>query len=141
MLRGMRIIELLPPGPIANAAHAEAYLELAWLMTAADGRFTDEERRAYDQILTRVRGTPGDVDATVQRFAREGHEAKERIRALGPTLPTELRESVFKIAIALALVDDDASPHEDALMHVYFEALGLDPARAEALATEARAIR
>jgi tellurite resistance protein len=134
----MRIVELLPAGPIANAAHAEAFLELAYLMTAADGRFTEEERRAYGQILMRVRGTPGDIDATVQRFAREGGDAKERIRTLGPTLPIELRESVFKIAIALALVDDDASPHEDALMHVYFEALGLDPARAELLAKEAR---
>lgn len=137
----MRIVELLPAGPIANAAHAEAFLELAYLMTAADGKFTDEERRAYGQILQRVRGTPGDVDAAVHKYTRDGGDAKERIRALGPTLPTELRESVFKIAIALALVDDDASPHEDALMHVYFEALGLDPARAEALATEARSLR
>jgi tellurite resistance protein len=137
----MSIVDLLPTGPIASAAHAEAFLELAYLMTAADGKFTDEERRAFGQILTRVRGTPGDVDATVSKFARTGADAKERIRALGPTLPTELRESAFKVAIALALVDDDASPHEDALMHVYFEALGLDPARAEALATEARAMK
>lgn len=137
----MSIVDLLPSGPIANAAHAEAFLELAYLMTAADGKFTDEERRAFGQILTRVRGTPGDVDATVAGFARKGGDAKDRIRALGPTLSTELRESAFKVAIALALVDDDASPHEDALMHVYFEALGLDPARAEALATEARAMK
>lgn len=134
----MRIVELLPAGPIANAAHAEAFLELAYLMVAADGKFTEEERRAYGQILTRVRGTPGDVDATAHKYARAAGDAKDRIRELGPTLPIELRESVFKIAIALALVDDDASPHEDALMHVYFEALGLDPARAEALAKEAR---
>jgi tellurite resistance protein len=137
----MSIVDLLPSGPIASAAHAEAFLELAYLMTAADGKFTDEERRAFGQILTRVRGTPGDVDAIVSKFARTGADAKDRIRALGPTLPTELRESAFKVAIALALVDDDASPHEDALMHVYFEALGLDPARAEALATEARAMK
>lgn len=137
----MRIVELLPAGPIANAAHAEAFLELAYLMTAADGKFTDEERRAFGQILQRVRGTPGDIDAVVQQYMRNAGEPKERIRALGPTLPVELRESAFKIAIALALVDDDVSPHEDALMHVYFEALGLDPTRAEALAKEARALQ
>lgn len=64
-----------------------------------------------------MRGAPGDVDATV-----------------------ELRESVFKvaIAIALALADADASPLEDDRMNTYFEALGLDPARAEVLAKEAR---
>jgi tellurite resistance protein len=134
----MRIVELLPPGPIPNAAHAEAFLELAYLMTAADGKFTDDEHRAFGQIITRVRGAPGDVDGVVQQFARNAGDAKERIRAIGPTLPIELRESAFKIAIALALDDDDASPHEDALMHVFFEALGLDPARAEALAAEAR---
>jgi tellurite resistance protein len=141
MLVAMRFVDLLPAGPIANAAHADAFLELAYLMTVADGKFTEEERRAFGQILTRVRGTPGDVDAVVHQFARSGGDAKERIRALGPTLPIELRESAFKVAIALALVDDDASPLEDALMHVYFEALALDPARAEVLATEARALK
>ena len=51
----MRIVELLPAGPIANADHAEAFLELAYLMTAADGKFTDEERRAYGvDIGTRI---------------------------------------------------------------------------------------
>lgn len=137
----MRIVELLPAGPIANAAHAEAYLELAYLMTAADGKFTEEERRAFGQILQRVRGAPGDIDGVVHQFSLNSGDATDRIRALGPTLPIELRESVFKVAIALALVDDDASPHEDALMNVYFEALGLDPSRAEALATEARALK
>lgn len=140
----MPIVDLLPAGPIGDAAHAEAFLELAYLMTAADGRFSEEERRAYAQILTRVRGTPcsaADVDAIVQRFSRSGVEANDRIRQLGPTLPLALKEAAFKVAIGLALVDNDASPHEDAMMNVFFEALGLDPARAEALATEARGMR
>ena len=115
-------------------------------MTAADGRFADEERRAYTQLVTRVLGVPAgdaDVDALIRRFrmkAKNADEAAERVRALGPTLPMELRESAFKIAIGLALADNDASPNEDALMHVFFEALGLDPKRAEELAVEARAV-
>lgn len=139
----MPIVDLLPAGPIGDAAHAEAFLELAYLMTAADGRFSDEERRAFAQIVTRVRGTPcgaADVDALVQRFARSQVEANDRIRAIGPTLPAPLKESAFKVAIGLALVDNDVSPKEDAMMNVFFEALGLDPARAEALAVEARGV-
>lgn len=138
----MRIVDLLPSTPIP-LEHADTLLELAYLMTAADGRFAEEERRAYEQIFARVRGVPpgaSDVDSLVQRFMRniDGTSAADRIRALGPTLPTELRETAFKMAIGLALADRDASPKEDALMNVFFEALGLDPARAEALAAEAR---
>ena len=138
----MRIVDLLPAAPIPHE-HADTLLELAYLMTAADGRFADEERRAYEQLFARVRGVPpngADVDALAQRFMRnvEARTAEERIRAIAPTLPADLREAAFKIAIGLALADRDASPREDALMNVFFEALGLDAARAEALAAEAR---
>src|SRR5687767_9127244 len=141
----MPIVDLFPPGPIANGAHADALLELAYLMTAADGRFADEERRAFTQLVTRVLGTPAseaDIDALVQRFVRAagGQAAADRVRQLGPTLPEDLRESAWKITIGIALADNDASPREDALMNVLFEALGLDPSRAEALAAEARGL-
>jgi len=139
----MPIVDLFPPGPIGDGLHADALLELAYLMTAADGKFTDEERRAFTQLVTRVLGVPAgeaDVDALIKRFKRNGDKAEDRVRALGPTLPMELREAAFKIAIGLALVDNDAAAAEDALMHVFFEALGLDAKRAEELAVEARAV-
>ena len=140
----MRIVDLLPEKPLAND-HAETLLELAYLMTAADGRFADEERRAYHQLFARVRGVPptdAEIDALMQRFSRNaaGASAADRVRAIGPTLPMHLRETAFKVAIGLALADRDASPAEDALMNVFFEALELDPARAESLAAEARKV-
>lgn len=134
----MRIADLLPAAPIANAEHADTLLELAYLMTAADGRFTDEERRAFGELATRI-GSAG-VDALVARFAQTAAAGSiaDRVRAIGPTLPMDLREVAFKIGIRVALVDHDAAKEEDALMNVFFEALGLDPERAEALAAEAR---
>jgi tellurite resistance protein len=135
----MAIVDLLPSGPIANAEHVDAFLELTYLMIAADGKITDEERLAFGQITGRLRGMPADVEAFERELGTKGGDPKERIRTLGPTLPNELKESAFKVAIAIALSDNDASKEEEALMHVYFEALGLDPARAEALAKEARA--
>jgi tellurite resistance protein len=137
----MRIVDLLPAAPIANAEHAETLLELAYLMTAADGRFTDEERRAFGELATRMGGAS--VDARIARFAQNvaGGSIADRVRAIGPTLPMELREVAFKIGIRLALVDHDAAKEEDLLMNVFFETLGLDPERAETLAAEARGTR
>src|SRR5436853_638847 len=56
----MAIVDLLPTGPIANPEHVDAFLELTYLMIAADGRITDEERLAFGQITGRLRGTAGD---------------------------------------------------------------------------------
>src|SRR5262245_8745710 len=100
----MRIVDLFPAGPIANATHADALLELAYLMTAADGRLADEERRAYHQLYARVRGvgaSEAELDALMQQFARaaDGTSPADRVRAIGPTLPMDLRESTWKIAI------------------------------------------
>ncbi len=134
----MRIVDLLPAEPIANAEHADTLLELAYLMTAADGRFTDDERRAFGELASRVGRTS--VDALVARFAQNvaAGSIADRVRAIGPTLPMDLREVAFKIGIRVALVDHDPAKEEDALMNVFFEAFGLDPERAETLAAEAR---
>jgi tellurite resistance protein len=139
----MPIADLLPAAPISDVTHADALLELAYLMTVADGHITDEERRAFGEIFARVRGRAsqaGEIDALVQRFTANAAAGSiaDRVRAVGPTLPMELREAAFKVAIGLALADRDASPAEDALMNVFFDCLELDPARAEALAREGR---
>src|SRR5579864_6901372 len=139
----MSIRELLPAAPVADAAHADALLEIAFLMTAVDGRLEERELAAFREIAARVQGRAAaevDPQAVAARFAvsTEPGAIAARVRVLGPTLPAPLREKAFQLAIGLALVDDDASPLEDELMGVLFEALGLDGARAEALAAEAR---
>jgi tellurite resistance protein len=123
--------------------HADTLLELAFLVTAADGRLAAEEAAAFRALMDRVRGQPATDDAVGALYARftsqlQGSTCADRVRIVAPKLPADLRESAFRVALALALIDRDASPHEDALIDVLFESLQLDGERAEALAKEVR---
>ena len=60
------------------------------------------------------------------------------MKVIAPTVPAELRELAFNIAMGLALVDLDASPAEDALVGILYEGLSLGADRAEAVAAEVR---
>lgn len=131
------------PQSVGSKEHADMLLELAFLVTAADGRLDPEEVLAFREIMERVRGgkpTNDDVGALYAQFTKtlEGALPTERMRAIGKGLPAALREPAFKTAMALALVDRDANPKEDALIDVLFQSLELDPARAETLAKEVR---
>ena len=139
----MPINAFLPVGPIAVQDHADTLLELAFLVTAADGRLAAEEAAAFRELMERVRGKPvrdEDVAAIYERFtnALDGSTCADRMKVVAPKLPAELREPAFRVALALALIDRDASPHEDALIDVLFHALELDPSRAEAVARDVR---
>jgi tellurite resistance protein len=139
----MTMKAFLPVGPIAAKEHADALLELAFLVTAADGRLAAEEATAFRELMGRVRGqnvSDDDVGTLYQQFTSrlEGSTCADRVRVIAPKLPTDLREPAFRVAMALALIDRDASPHEDELIDVLFQALALDEARAEAVAKEVR---
>ncbi|MBX3203809.1 MAG: hypothetical protein KF764_02010 [Labilithrix sp.] len=139
----MTIQAFLPIGAIAAQDHADTLLELAFLVTAADGRLAAEEAAAFLELMQRVRGrsvTDDEVGAIYTRFtqALDGAPCAERVKVVAPKLPADLRESAFRVALALALIDRDASPHEDALIDVLFHSLELDVERAEALAREVR---
>ncbi len=133
----------LPIGPVAVPEHADALLELAFLITAADGRLAAEEAAAFRELLGRVRGkaaTDDDVATVYARYTEQlvGHTCVDRVKVVAPKLPADLRETAFRVALALALIDRDASPHEDELVDVLFHSLGLEVDRAEALANEVR---
>ena len=134
----MRVADLVPSAPIADE-HAAVLLELAFLVTSVDGKLTGREMAAFRELAARLGQATG-ADALAARLATIGgsEAAAARVRAIGPTLPPELRETAFQLAIAMALVDQDAAESEDELVGVFFEALGLDGARAEALAGEVR---
>lgn len=139
----MTIRAFLPVGPIAAQEHADTLLELAFLVTAADGRLAAEEAAAFRELMGRVRGQPtsdDEVGALYQRFTDQlqGSTCIDRVRVIAPKLPTELREGAFRVALALALIDRDASPDEDDLIDALFESLQLDRDRAEAVAKEVR---
>jgi NTP pyrophosphatase (non-canonical NTP hydrolase) len=133
----------LPSSAIPAEEHADVLLELAFLVTAADGRLAAEEAAAFRDLMERVRGkAPSDdeIGAVYARFTRQldASTCADRVRAVAPMLPSELREPAFRVALALALIDRDASPHEDELIDVLFHSLELDLDRAEALAEEVR---
>ena len=137
----MSITKILPAKPVASAEHADTILEIAYLMTAVDGRLGDEELEAYREVVTRVRGkaaTLEDVDTLLNRFAGNvgPSEIGDRVRVIAPKLPEELRDLTFKIAMALTLVDLDSSRDEEELNDVLIEALGLDADRTDAIVQE-----
>lgn len=140
----MAITKLLPRSPVASTEHGDVLLELAYLMTLADGRLDDVELAAYREIVTSVRGgalPEAELSALLARFggAIEKGAIEARVRVLAPALPAELRELAFTLAIGLALVDNEAHDAENALVGVFFESLGLTETRADALAAEVRA--
>ena len=130
-------------GPIASREHADLLLEVAFLVTSADGKLDPSEAAAFRELMGRVRGAePSAADAgqLYDAFTKAlgNTPPVERVTTLAPQLPTELGETAFRVGMALALVDRDASPHEDALIDALFHALGLEGARAEAIAKEVR---
>ncbi len=139
----MTMQAFLPVEPIAATEHADALLELAFLVTAADGRLAAEEAAAFRDLMGRVRGkavTDEEVGALYMKFTAQlaTSSCTDRVKEVAPRLPAELREPAFRVALALALIDRDASPHEDALIDTLFHALSLDEQRAEAVAKEVR---
>ena len=81
-----------------------------------------------------------EVGALYARFTKEldGGSCIDRVKAVAPKLAPDLRESAFRVALALALIDRDVSSQEDALIDVLFQSLDLALDRAEALAKEVR---
>lgn len=142
-LAGMSgIVELLPKDFAPSAKDVETLLELAYLVTAADGKLLDDEVAAFGAIAARMNGNSkldaNEVDAIVDRFAHnvEPHEIETRVRLLAPTLPEELHEVAYKLALGMAFVDHDPSSEEDRIHGVLADALGIAPGRRAALSRE-----
>lgn len=137
-----RIVELLPSDFAPSERDAETLLELAYLVTAADGKLLDEELAAFSAIAARIRGKStletAEVDALVDQFAHhvEAHEIETRVRVLAPTLPESLHEIAYKLALGIAFVDHDPSNEEDRLHGVLGDALGIAPGRRAAISRE-----
>ena len=139
----MPITKILPARPETTADKADVLLELAFLMTAVDGKLEDEEVHAYRSIVSWMRGAPvsdTEFGLLLERVSgnTEKDEIEARVRVLAPTVAPELRELTFKLAMGLALVDNEAADAEDELMGLLFEQLGLETERADAIAEEVR---
>lgn len=139
----MAIAKILPARPEVTPEQGDTLLEVAFLMTAVDGRLADEELPAYREVAAWMLEGPltdEDFDGLLERFSAnvEQDAIEERVRTVAKRVPAALREATFKVAMALALVDEDPSPEEDQLVGILFESLGLSTERAEALAGEVR---
>jgi tellurite resistance protein len=134
----MSIAKLLPSAPVPPE-EAEIFLELMFLMIAADGKLRPTEVQTFTEVATRICGAKDAAQTLAERFATtKAGDVPGRVRTIGPILAPSLRETVFKLAMGLALVDQEGSPEEDDLVTVFVQALGLELKRAETLAEEAR---
>jgi hypothetical protein len=138
------ITKILPARPDTTTEQGDVLLELAFLMTAVDGRLADEELTAFGEVVSWLRGakiSDEDFGPLLERFSKNTDKdaIAKRVRELAPQVAPELRELTFRIAMGLALVDDDAAADEDEMMGHLFEHLGLAEDRAEKVAAEVRA--
>jgi hypothetical protein len=136
-------IAKLVSSPIAATAHADAILELAFLVSAVDGHLADEEIGAFTELVSLVRGREAkesEVGDLLGRFlvTAQSTRGEDRVRELGYAVPEALRELAFKIVIGFTLVDGDESEHEDELVGLLAATLGLAE-RSIPLTAEARA--
>lgn len=137
----MSLANLVPAGLSPSAEHIDVLLELAFLTTAADGRLDDDELTAFKAIASRLHGkqlSNADVDALLSKFGGtvDHDEIAERVQKIAPTLPTDLRELAFKLAVALSVADLDASSDESDLQVLLAETMGFDDARVDELTAE-----
>jgi uncharacterized tellurite resistance protein B-like protein len=135
------IDELIPSTLAPSPEQTEILLELAYLVTAVDGRLADEEIAAFGTIAGRLRGsaiTAAELDVLVDRFAHnvERSEIEERVRALVPQLEKDLYAVAYRLALGVAFVDHEASEEEDALHKVLGDALGITPEMRAALSRQ-----
>jgi hypothetical protein len=138
----MSLAHLVPDGLVPKQEHADVLLELAYLITAVDGRLDDGEIDAYREIVARLRGkksvTDADLDVLFDRFGGnvEHEEIHDRVKKIAKTLPDDLRGLAFKLAVGLSVVDLDANEDETDLQVVLAESLGLDEAKVDELTAE-----
>lgn len=137
----MSLANLVPAGLSPSAEHVDVLLELAFLTTAADGRLDDDEIKAFKDIASRLRGKPltnADVDALLDKFGGnvDHEEIAARVQTIAPTLPGDLRDLAFKIAVGLSVADLDASGDESDLQVLLAETLGFDDAKVDELTAQ-----
>jgi hypothetical protein len=138
----MSLANLVPEGMTPTPEQADVLLELAWLTTAIDGHLDDAEISAFESLAARLRGkakvTPAERDALFDKFGGnvEHEEITERVKAIAPGLPKELKPIAFKLAVGLSVADLDTNEDETDLQVMLAEALGLDETTVDTLTAE-----
>lgn len=139
-----RVTKLVPEALSVSARDAEMLLELVYLVTAADHRLAEEELAAFAALAARLRGKASldsDVvdllmDRYAQRLYANDNRVERRVLELATSLPRELHELAYKLALGVAFVDSKLAHEEDTLHRVLADALGISSERREAIESE-----
>jgi tellurite resistance protein len=131
---------LLSPEEITALNRVDPLAETMFLMMAADGKLTPEERNA---VRGGIRGLTDDVlrtgtinvmlDNYQRRLESDGRD--ERLRQIAETIaeaPSEA-ESAFALAAAVALADDEVAEEENAFINQLAGWFGIGPERASTI--------
>jgi uncharacterized tellurite resistance protein B-like protein len=133
------IASLVPAGFSASPAETDVLLELAYLVTAVDGRLTDDELAAFALVAARLLGKESldtkELDALLERFADnvDEEEIGARVKELAPSLSKAHHELAYTLSLGLAFVDHDPAKAEDRLHATLADALGVSRERRAAL--------
>ena len=128
---------LLSPEEIAALNRVDPLAETMFLMMAADGKLTNQER---DAVRGGIRGLTDDVlrtgtinvmlDNYQRRLESDGRD--ERLRQIAETIAEEPSEaeSAFALAAAIALADDDVAEEENSFINQLASWFSIEPDRA-----------
>lgn len=134
---------LLPPQEAAAVQSIEPVTELMFLMMAADGNLTDEERvvirgavRELSDGFVRSATLEYMLEAYEANLARDGQEARLQhvIEMLQEDMPGA--ESAFVLAAAVAFADEEIQDAENELLDAFAERAGIPEERANQLLDE-----
>jgi len=134
---------LLPPQEAAAVQSIEPVVELMFLMMAADGVLTDEERvvirgavRELSDGFVRSATLEYMLEAYEANLARDGQDA--RVQHVIETLQDDMpgAESAFVLAAAVAFADEEIQDAENELLDAFAERAGIPEERANQLLDE-----
>lgn len=137
--RSLRPGEVLSDSELALAEEFEATLEAMFLMAAVDGEVAEDELQqlaASVQALVDAHGERIELDATLASFngklARDGWRA--RLEVVGSRIKTaDARAFTFRMAAAVAFVDDHVAHAEAAAIDALAAALQLSPEESQGI--------
>jgi tellurite resistance protein len=144
----VHVERVLPAQAQLTVGEADAILEAAYLMTAADGTIDEAETEGFRRVASRLRGlavgsakpvNDRDLEALLKRFGTRSEHAErvERLAALRKQLERpEARELAYKVAFAMSLADLEASTDEEELDQELVIALGLTEDKVAELADQ-----
>ena len=103
------VADLVPKNINVSPVEADVLLELAYLVTAVDGKLTDGELAAFAELATRLHGNASSsTDDYLERFVDSigWDRIAARMRSIAGKLRPELHDVAYTLALGLAFVDE-----------------------------------